>query len=510
MKRLITKEIFLGASNCLTWSWWKRHVPAAEDVDAAASFVMEQGIEIGNLARKIYPDGILVANGRPSDMGSQTRKLLADRSIKILLEATFIVDDCIARADILVRNPKGWKLIEVKSALDNTSRLDNLIDDLAYTTMIAIRAGMRIQNTSLLLVSRNYRASDDINRLFTELNKTQGVKKRLPPFRRALMRIRRETASLRPPRPRLASACINCDLFSSTCLGKGIDQPATELPRIGKKISRMSAFPSILDIPNDFPLSPAQRRVVGCVQQGSEYLSPVLRSDLEKIRWPAYYLDFETVTTALPLYDGVVPYEQIVTQYSLHRCIRPGKIEKHFEFLSDPRRDCRFELAKKLLINLGDIGSIIVYSGFEKGIIKSLAAKFPALAVALYKVIDRLFDILEVIQRDFYHPAFHGSYSIKTVLPILVPTMSYNNLSIQNGAEAVACFARAARAKSTLLAWPRLRVDLLKYCELDTLAMVRIHDQLLKLVNSPTILKGKGILPSQSRSASSYAVLDSS
>jgi len=194
------------------------------------------------------------------------------------------------------------------------------------------------------------------------------------------------------------------------------------------------------------------------------------------------YLDFETVATAIPLYPGVAPYEQITTQFSLHRCDRPGHVVVHHEFLADPSRDCRRELAENLLAVLGDQGSVIVYhAAFERGQLARLAELFPDLAPRLEAVIGRLFDLEVVIRRGYYHPTFRGSYSIKRVLPVLIPELSYQNLPIADGDTAVAAFARMAIGQFDPDQATEIRQELLEYCKLDTLAMVELHRRLLEI-----------------------------
>lgn len=196
------------------------------------------------------------------------------------------------------------------------------------------------------------------------------------------------------------------------------------------------------------------------------------------LSWPAFYLDFETVTTALPLYAENSPYEQIVTQYSIHQCSQPGKVTRHLEYLADASRDCRRELAEQLISDLDIQGSIIVYSSFEKTRIRGLASSFPDLADALSALEKRLFDIMSVVKKNFYHPEFCGSYSIKKVLPVMVPELSYDGLSIGDGDTAITRFARMARGQRSGTEGAQIRADMLAYCKMDTFAMVRLHERL--------------------------------
>jgi hypothetical protein len=210
-------------------------------------------------------------------------------------------------------------------------------------------------------------------------------------------------------------------------------------------------------------------------------LDPSLHTDLSQVVWPAYYLDFETVMTAVPLHKEVSPYEQIVTQYSIHKCKELGKVTRHLEYLADATRDCRRELAERLIEDLGTEGSIIVYSSFEKTRIRDLARRFPDLAVRLSALEGRLFDIMCVTKKNFYHPEFCGSYSIKKVLPVLAPELSYDELSAADGDTATTRFARMARGEISREEEIEIRTDLLVYCRMDTYALVRLHECLLSI-----------------------------
>jgi hypothetical protein len=209
-----------------------------------------------------------------------------------------------------------------------------------------------------------------------------------------------------------------------------------------------------------------------------------LADQLSGISWPAYYLDFETVQTAIPLYPDTAPYEQVVTQYSLHKCgsTRDFTSPRHFEYLADPSRDCRRELAESLLGRLGRRGSVVVYyAPFERSRLQELAAKFPDLAPSINAVVRRLVDLLDIVKAGVYHPGFSGSYSIKKVLPALVPELSYSDLDIRDGSTAVAQFAEMARGQCPPGEADAARRRLLEYCKRDTEAMVRLHEKLLGL-----------------------------
>src|SRR5579859_5281174 len=159
-------------------------------------------------------------------------------------------------------------------------------------------------------------------------------------------------------------------------------------------------------------------------------------------------------------------YLQILTQFSIHHRESIDAEPTHSEYLADPRRDCERELAEALIAAVGDRGSVIVYSDFEEKRIKALQGSYPDLADRLELILARLIDLLPVVRDNVYHPDFRGSFSLKHVLPALVPNLSYEDLDIRNGEMAVARFARMALGQVVGDAVQRTRLQLLEYCKL--------------------------------------------
>ena len=474
----MTKHIYLEAQQCLTRGWYARMLPA-ELPDETQEFRMEQGNEVHCLSRELFPDGILVKGGNAVE---KTRRLMADTNVSILFEAAFSNDGYATRADIIVRDGNGWKVMEVKSNLHDPEVPDELIDDQAYTVMVMKRSGVQITSCSLLRLSRDFRKGMGIDRMFGETETTAAVQQRVQELSPRWNEILDATARSQPPEPTLSKACKDCDYFSDTCLGKGIEYSVMQLPRCqAKQIMALQQI-GVLDLrklPANFYLTDQQQTVVQSVKTGQPYFAPNLKALLDSIQWPSYYLDFETVTTSLPLYSDIAPYEQVITQYSIDRCSSSGQIDQHFEYLGDPVRDCQRELAERLIQDLDEKGSIIVYHTFEQSRINDLAERFPDLAAPLSLISSRLFDLCKVIRQGCYHPEFCGSYSIKTVLPALVPEMSYEGLEIADGGAAIVKYAKMALGQYTTAECQAIRQNLLRYCGQDTLAMVRLHKVLL-------------------------------
>jgi predicted RecB family nuclease len=456
--------------------------------DEAGLFRMRQGQEIGALARTLFPNGVLVSGRDNHASAVRTQAYIADGTHETVFEATALAAPFVAKADILTRIDRGWHVLEVKSSFSGTKDIEKLIDDLAYTVMVFQRFGVPVARASLLLLSREYRYGNAANRLFDVVDKTAEIVKRSAEFNAAADSCARALFHHEPPDPYLGSVCRECAVFGNECLGTGLAHTVLEIPGLHYKKLQQLAAGGIVDLsclPDDLKLNDRQQRAVKSSLSGQLCVEEGLGDALEGIAWPCYYLDFETVATALPLYEGHGCHQQVLTQFSIHQRDRIDSELRHSEYLADATKDCQRELAEHLIGALSQRGSVLVYSPFEKTRIKALQELFPDLIAPLQAIIDRLVDLHPIIADHVYHPDFHGSFSIKKVLPALVPDLSYDDLDIRNGEAAITRFARMARREIVGDDIETTRQQLLKYCELDTFAMVRLHDKLVALVSLP-------------------------
>lgn len=479
--RNVSKQIFLNAITCPTLGWLMRTGETIPIPSVADRLRMEQGTEIGKRARTLYPDGILVDEKDGVSAIDKTRSLIDDPVTSIMFEGSFRIDGYSTKADILKRKNDGWHLVEVKSSVNDK---EEFIDDIAYTAMVILRCGINISAASLWLVSKDFRLGMNNEKLFVKIDHTPEVLGRIRDFQPLWKEIEEVTRSTEEPEPELRFDCRKCEIFQE-CLGKGVENHIFELPRLSSsKFQELknSGVLRIDNIPNNFPLTENQKIVKDSVQSKKAFIASKLKNELESISWPAYYLDFETVMTALPLYEGIAPFTQIPIQYSIHKCKSPGNILGHFEYLADPKKDCRHELAESLINHLKEEGSIVVYTNFERNIINGLRKEYPALSSRLEALLDRLVDLEAIIKKNYYHPNFHGSISIKTTLPVLVPEMSYDGLEIAEGDTASAEFAFCALGKYDKQEVEAVKRRLLLYCKQDTLAMVELHEHLAGLI----------------------------
>jgi len=483
MKDTIAKYDWLTAQQCAAMAW---HALRADSPapDEAGRFRMLQGQEVGALARELYPGGIFISKTEGKTPAEITRKLIADGSKETFFEATVLAAPFVAKADILRRQDGAWHVLEVKSSFSDTGKIQALVDDLAYTVMVFKRGGLPVARATLVLLSRAFRFGDGPDRLFEIVDKTGDVLARVAEFEGAAQSYAQAFFQDAPPTPALVSACRECAFFSHKCLGAGVDHTVLELPGLHfKKLARLSAE-GIIDlslVPDDLNLNDRQERAKSAALSGNLFVDASLGKALSAIAWPCHYLDFETVATVLPLYHSHGCHQQVLTQFSIHHRDAIDAEVRHSEYLADAAKDCQGELAEALIAALGQHGSIIVYSSFEPTRIKALRDAFPDLAAPLQAILSRLVDLHSFIADYVYHPDFKGNSSIKTVLPVLVPDLSYKHLAVGDGDTALTRFARMARGEIADNDIETTRQQLLDYCKLDTFAMLRLHETLFQL-----------------------------
>lgn len=418
-RTLITKDLFLTALKCPVRAWRDNRLSTPRPLSIYDKFIIEEGLDIHKKAQLLFPDGVMITGSNLS-AAKKTAQLLNDPEVTTLFEATFIIHSGITKADIIQKTPSGLHLFEIKSGL---SPNEGYLDDLAYTTMITTQAGLPITACSLLLLNRDYRYGMPVESLFQEFDCTDAAMSRSADFWNKYDSIVKKVFSEKKLSADYRFECKHCD-YIDECFKNNPDYHVFDLPRLHHtKFCRLRelGINSIEDIPTDFRLTSTQEKVREAVKSGTEYLDKEgLRKELSQLVFPLHFLDFETVTTGIPLYEDVIPYAQIVTQYSMHVSNGDGKLVHH-EYLSDHKRECRRSLAEKLIGHCGSEGSIFSYTPFEKTVINGLMSLFPDLKKELERIVNRLVDICAILQRNYYHPDFHGSYSIKKVLPVMVP-----------------------------------------------------------------------------------------
>jgi CRISPR/Cas system-associated exonuclease Cas4 (RecB family) len=483
--QLITKDLFLTALTCPTISWYETHLSTPKPLSIHDKFIIEEGLDIHKKAQQLFPNGVMMTGSNIS-AAQKTAKLLNDPEITTLFEATFLIHQGVTRADIIKKTPSGLHLYEIKSGL---SPKEEYIDDISYTTMVCKQAGLPLASCSLLLLNKDYRYGMPFTSLFQDFDCTEEVLERSEQFWQEYDPVIKKVFSKKKLSPEYKFECKNCE-YIDECFRNNPDYHIFDLPRLSHTTFcqlRDMAINNIEDIPADLELTASQEKVREAVSSKTEYIDKAgLKKEFGQLIYPLYFLDFETVTTAIPLYEDIGPHTQIPTQYSLHVYQGKGKLVHH-EYLANHKKDGRRTLAQKLIGHCAGKGSVFCYTPFEKTVIRGLILLFPDLATELQGLVDRLVDLCAIIKRNYYHRDFHGSYSIKDVLPVMVPDLNYDNMEIGNGSEAVAQFAMLVMGRYDKNEEKVVRTNLKSYCKLDTLAMVRIWERL------EVISKGKSL-----------------
>jgi hypothetical protein len=480
----LSKTRYLSGCQCHLKLWYDCYErELGVDVDAVTQAIFDTGHEVGRLARQRYPGGVLVEADHlhAHDALAQTRALLADEAVPAIFEAAFEHAGVLVRVDVLERSTRGgFNLIEVKSG---TSVKVVNEHDVAVQMWVLRGAGIDVVSASVLTLSRGYVFDGkrlDVYRLFRFHNLDDAVAEHLPWIGEDVRLHHAMLAADEAPDIDPGDHCFEpyeCGYYEfCTRDWEYPEHPITDLPRLHiAKLEQLEsrAIEEIGDIPDDFPLSKRQAIVRLSVTTGDDYISPDLQKRLSEASYPIRYLDFESFSPAIPRYAGTRCYDTIPFQFSMHTEDDDGNV-LHREFLWSEEGDPRRPLAEALLDAAGDNGSICVYSGFERRVIKALSRDFPDLSVELDALLERLWDLLKVVAGNYYHPDFHGSFSIKRVLPALVPGMGYEDLSIADGRAASAAYQSSLDCDD---AEDRQRIHdaLRQYCRQDTLAMLELR-----------------------------------
>jgi len=481
----LSKSKFLSGLQCHKRLYLEIHAPSfATEPDSAMQAILDMGTEIGELARKRFSGGVLVdADHRhAAEAVQRTQELLDDPDVPAIFEAAFIFEQVLVRVDILERavSPTGsiaWRLIEVKSS----ARVKEIhLDDLAVQWYVLAGCGLSIGSACLMHVNTQYLypgGAIDLQQLFSLQDLTPGIAARQAKVSLRLTGMKTMLGMPAPPDVEPGGHChapYQCRFWEHCTRAK----PARwifHLPggdAVFRSLVTMGVH-TIDDIPASFKLSISQRRM----KDNVEWLGPGLKHALERIRYPVHHLDFETVMPAMPRFPMTRPYQAIPTQWSNHVELPDGEV-RHDDYLCPDARDPREELVAALLTSLGEQGSICVYSGYERSILERLAEAFPALRKPVLGLIPRLWDLFQVIHDHYYHPAFQGSYSIKAVLPALIPSLGYQDLRIQEGGTAAREYHRMVFEEMDLIERVNLREALVQYCARDTLAMLELRKRL--------------------------------
>ncbi|WP_226063327.1 DUF2779 domain-containing protein [Kaistella polysaccharea] len=491
--KTISKSRFISGVQCskkIYFDFYRRDLKIP--VNDATQSIFNLGHKIGSLAQKAFPNGKDATPENFTDFTqsiSNTKQWIQDGEENIY-EATFEAENGFVMLDILHRESDELWAIEVKNS---TSVKDYHLQDSAFQYWVMTKAGYRPDKFFLMHINNQYIKEGEItHELFHLEDITNTVIKMQSWVTSNLENLLQVINVEVEPVVSVGNHCGNpfsCD-YKHHCWKHIPENSVFELTRIGKKSWDLyeKEILSIEDIPTDYPLSFNQRlQYNGLKNNESHYDEDNIRNFLSQWEYPLHFFDFETIMPAIPILDGTRPYQQVPFQYSLH--ILTGAEEagaEHKEFLADAQDftnggvDPRKKMINQMKLDFRSSGSIVTYNkSFEIRILNELSRDFPEDADYLFSIIDRIVDLLDVFKyRWLYTPAMGSSVSIKSVLPAISPEFTYENLEIQDGGSASGLFLESVLDNDHNT--PKLRNNLLSYCERDTYGMVVIYKFLVE------------------------------
>lgn len=483
----LSKSDYIMGLDCVKALWLKKNrKDLTPEYDDRTLQNFETGEKVQELAYHYYPEGVMVDAENWDVIGGAAKTKILTKDHDIIYEATAKLDNgCFCRIDIMMRNGDAWDLIEIKSA---TEVKDYYIDDLAFQKYVFENAGYPIKNCKVLHLNNQYvRHGDlDINQLFTEedvSDKVSAKKSEVEMYVRGMLSYQEMPDEPEIP---LHSSCSDCP-FYGYC-GKDLPEYSVFDLLSSKNAdlfyNQTHSF-SVEDVSEDWCSTEKQLIDRDAYLNKSLHIEPEnIKEWLDTLEYPLYYLDYETVQCAIPMFDGAKPYSQIPFQFSLHIQDTPEAEPRHIEFLHQERSDPRRGLAEALVKSCGKHGSIVVYNqAFEMTRNKELAELFPDLSTDLLAINERVVDqLLPFRNRALYSYKQKSSASIKYVLPAF-SDLSYKGMNIANGGEAMSKYLAFLEGNQTEEESKQMFADLLKYCGQDTYAMVLLMKVLYQFAN---------------------------
>jgi len=496
MNPLLSKSKFVQGLQCQKALYLQIHYPElADPVPASREALFQTGHKVGELAQGLFPGGIFIPYDANNYDGQIARtKTEMDKGAEVLYEAAFSYDGVFVKVDILRLGPAGWELYEVKSS---ASVQPYHVPDIAVQYYVLTGAGVDVSSACLVHINTEYVRNGAIEpeKLFA-LEDMTGKVQDMEDFVKAEIGKMKTMLKGDMPAMDIGAYCTNpfdCNFYGHCWQHIPEDSVFTLRDRgIDKFALYRNGIIRLQDVPLNL-LNARQRQQAEFFLTRKEFVDKeALNAFLDTIRYPVYFLDFETVMAAIPLYEGTSPFQQVPYQYSLHYLEHEGGDLGHHEFLAEPNVDPREEVAANLCRQIPDNACVLAFNAqFEISRLRELAIAFPRYKQKLEQIIGNTIDLAAPFRsRHVYHWEMNGSYSQKVVLPVLAPELSYKGLEVANGSMAMdAYFAMCASRGPDEIA--KIRANLLEYCALDTLGMVRILERLKEIARDGGSIKGK-------------------
>jgi hypothetical protein len=489
----LSKSLYIRGLQCTKSLWLKKY---KKDVlsppDGSAEAMFETGDEVGVLACKLFSDGkeVPYENTSFEEKIALTKKWI-EEGVKNIYEATFAYDSIVVMVDIL--HIKGDGMLEIYEVKSSTGVKEVHLDDVSIQYYVLNGLGYTIKSANVVHINNKYVRGDEleVDKLFMIVDVSDEILERqhnIPSYLKLFETELNDSENM--PDIDIGTHCSSpyeCDAMSY-CWGHVPSYSIFDISRL-KTDTKFSLYKqgivNFSDIADISGFSLSQQIQINSELENREIINrEAIKKFVDSLTYPLYHLDFETFQQAVPRWRGVSPFMQIPFQYSLHVENKNGDL-KHYEFLAKDGKDPRYELAKRLVEDIPADVTVLAYNmGFEKGVIRKLADMFEEFAPKLLAIHDNIKDLMTPFQKkDYYVPSMRGSYSIKYVLPALVPEMemAYKELSlVHNGGEAMQTFAKLSKMDDATK--EQYANALLEYCKLDTLAMVEVLKKLRESV----------------------------
>lgn len=489
--RNLSKSKIMAYRQCPKRLWLEIHQPDLREDSAATQASFQVGNAVGKIARSLYDPsgkGVLIDAYRDGFSAALTRSMELLNSSQPIFEAGFSAGGALVLADVLLPVKQGrkraWRMVEIKSSGSVKSYHR---DDTAIQAFVALAAGVPLVSIALAHIDTEWRypGGGDYRDLLTEQDFTEEAFSRKDEVQCWITDAQKCAAKRTEPKIRTGGQCADpypCG-FIDYCSGQEpqVKYPVDWLPRVQTKALKAhitdNEVTDLSEVP-DALLNDKQRRVKTHTLSGKTYFDKQgAAAALKPHGLPAYFLDFETIQFAVPIWKGTRPYQKIPFQFSLHRLARTGKLESE-SFLDLSGKDPSKEFAATLINACGIRGPIFVYNaGFEKGIISDLADRLSKFKFRgpLMAIRERIVDLHPIAEAHYYHPSQQGSWSIKSVLPAIAPELRYDDLDgVQDGGMAMVAYFEAIHQDTSCTRKAEIEKQLLDYCGLDTFAMVRL------------------------------------
>ena len=484
----LSKSTYCNGIQCKKMLWLKKYKPNEAEEQNNES-VLENGNLVHEVARYLFPDHINIEyNDNLEEMIKNTIDTIESYKDIAITEASFNYNNNFCSVDILVKKGNKYEMYEVKSS---TSLKDIYIKDLSYQYYVLKGLGLNIKKCNLIHINSNYvrKGNLELNKLFTVNDVTKEIILLQKEVADNIKSIIKYMQNKTEPIDDIDTKCFEpypCPFFKYCT--KHLPSPNVFNIANMHKSNKIKLYKQGIYDYKDLLKENINEKYLQQIKyelyDKEDYINKEnIQSFLNTLTFPLYFLDFETYQMPIPLYDNLSPYEQIPFQYSIHYIESKNSDIKHLEFLAESGIDPRRKLAESLVKDIPINACVLAYNmSFEKTVIKKLANLYPDLSKHLMNIHDNIKDLMIPFKnRDYYTKEMHGSYSIKYVLPALFPNdegLNYHNLDlIHNGKEAMDSYINLNNVEEK----EYVRERLLRYCELDTFAMVKIWKKLIDI-----------------------------